>query len=322
MSSPLDHREYDRSDLLTKGLRDLFGAWSRGACRVCGNPTDDHRKAYCSEKCRSIAYGAVGEYQWTAIRKRVLRRYGRACVSCGTTEDEGTDIEVDHITPISKGGPVHDERNLQPLCDECHKEKGLSTTDHRPEDRSPDVDPHTSTARERVLAYDEPLERETPEGFRVLSPERFVIEAGGEAPEERQDLRDRQHARETEMEEPDPPDRLPAYVVDPLDRQDQHALRSLQRYIAKRLDYLDWKARRPVTRAEVLDETDSNRDAETVSAVIETEGGTLQTKYIPCGPGCGGCPHGPYTYLYYRDYRGNLTSKYVGTGPAESYTPE
>jgi 5-methylcytosine-specific restriction endonuclease McrA len=31
--------------------------------------------------------------------------------------------EVDHIIPISQGGDVLDEANLQPLCHDCHIEK-------------------------------------------------------------------------------------------------------------------------------------------------------------------------------------------------------
>ncbi|MFQ3293050.1 MAG: hypothetical protein ACI8VE_000104 [Natrialbaceae archaeon] len=48
-----------------------------------------------------------------------------------------------------------------------------------------------------------------------------------------------------------------------------------------------------------------------------TRYGHLQIRKIPCGPGCNGCPHGPYRYTVYRDLRGKVTSKYAGKAGEE-----
>jgi len=37
----------------------------------------------------------------------------------------------------------------------------------------------------------------------------------------------------------------------------------------------------------------------------------LLKRLIECGKGCGGCPHGPYWYGYYR-YKGSFVSFYIG----------
>jgi 5-methylcytosine-specific restriction protein A len=38
---------------------------------------------------------------------------------------------ADHITPIAKGGAVHDINNLQPVCPECHQDKSNADKGHR-----------------------------------------------------------------------------------------------------------------------------------------------------------------------------------------------
>jgi hypothetical protein len=48
-----------------------------------------------------------------------------------------------------------------------------------------------------------------------------------------------------------------------------------------------------------------------------TRYGHLQKRKLPCGPGCDGCPHGPYRYTVYRDLRGKVTSRYAGKADGE-----
>lgn len=50
------------------------------------------------------------------VRRRVLA--AGICALCGSTEK----LEVDHITPWSKGG-THAEANLQALCKPCNRKK-------------------------------------------------------------------------------------------------------------------------------------------------------------------------------------------------------
>jgi 5-methylcytosine-specific restriction protein A len=53
---------------------------------------------------------------WARWRLMVLREEPM-CRSCG-----GAASQVDHITPLSRGG-TNDRENLQPLCHSCHSRK-------------------------------------------------------------------------------------------------------------------------------------------------------------------------------------------------------
>ncbi|MGC9439269.1 HNH endonuclease [Streptomyces sp. WG5] len=55
---------------------------------------------------------------WPSIRAQVLARDGFACQMCG----KRSDLEVDHIIPVSKGGSWEME-NLWCLCASCHASK-------------------------------------------------------------------------------------------------------------------------------------------------------------------------------------------------------
>lgn len=110
-----------------------------------------------------------------------------------------------------------------------------------------------------------------------------------------------------ELEEPEPPEQLAAYLADGIQRQDPDGLRRVLEFASERLAYLEAEAARPVDPDEL--------EAEPGEEIVETKttkNGTLQKKKIPCGKDCNGCPHGPYTYRYYRKPDGSLTSEYVG----------
>lgn len=59
--------------------------------------------------------GKVTLIEW---RQKLLEVNG-VCANCGTKDG----IEMDHIIPISKGGP-HNIINIQPLCRSCNASKG------------------------------------------------------------------------------------------------------------------------------------------------------------------------------------------------------
>lgn len=52
-------------------------------------------------------------------RKLLIRRDGRACRFCGSSEN----LTIDHVIPKSIGG-TNDLRNLQLLCADCNAAKG------------------------------------------------------------------------------------------------------------------------------------------------------------------------------------------------------
>ena len=55
--------------------------------------------------------------RWRRLRRHILARDGWECQTCGKLLGLA---QVDHITPVVKGGAVHDPANLQALCVDCH----------------------------------------------------------------------------------------------------------------------------------------------------------------------------------------------------------
>ncbi|MEF2655443.1 MAG: HNH endonuclease [Eggerthellaceae bacterium] len=56
------------------------------------------------------------------LRYEVLKRDNFTCQICGSTQNDGVKLEVDHIHPVSKGGKT-EFSNLQTLCDRCNRGK-------------------------------------------------------------------------------------------------------------------------------------------------------------------------------------------------------
>ena len=57
-----------------------------------------------------------------SLRFEILKRDGYRCQMCGVTAKDGATLEIDHITPVSKGGS-NDADNLQVLCRDCNAGK-------------------------------------------------------------------------------------------------------------------------------------------------------------------------------------------------------
>jgi len=104
---------------------------------------------------------------------------------------------------------------------------------------------------------------------------------------------------------PVPPEQIPTYIVEGIDRQDQATLEAIEQYARERREYLD------ALETQALDEADLADEGEELVDVEDDETGTVVIKKVPCGKDCGGCPHGPYKYVVTRegdslnwDYRG------------------
>lgn len=54
--------------------------------------------------------------------KAILDAAGHACIYCGS----GERLAMDHLTPISRGGP-HTAENVAPACKPCNSSKGTKT---------------------------------------------------------------------------------------------------------------------------------------------------------------------------------------------------
>jgi len=55
------------------------------------------------------------------IRDRLIKLQKSRCACCGIKLDKVA-IHLDHIIPVTKGGP-HDDKNLQVLCQPCNNKK-------------------------------------------------------------------------------------------------------------------------------------------------------------------------------------------------------
>ncbi|GAB2928039.1 hypothetical protein GCM10022245_69760 [Streptomyces mayteni] len=67
--------------------------------------------------CVEYRQGTLAGYE---VRQYLLEKWGRACVYCGT---EGTPLQIEHITPRSKGGSDR-MTNLTLACSSCNQAKG------------------------------------------------------------------------------------------------------------------------------------------------------------------------------------------------------
>ena len=67
-------------------------------------------------------------------RERILKRDNGLCMHCAASGKLTKATEVDHITPLFKGGADSDD-NKQSLCHECHAVKTAQDLGKRPRPR-------------------------------------------------------------------------------------------------------------------------------------------------------------------------------------------
>lgn len=105
-------------------------------------------------------------------------------------------------------------------------------------------------------------------------------------------------------QKPVPPESIPKYVRERVERQDSGTLRDIAQWAG---ELAEWKER----EVEV-DEIEGDLEAdERLDDVIDESSGTIVTKKVPCGKDCGGCPHGPYRYRVTRN-GDSLDWEYLG----------
>lgn len=88
----------------------------------------------------SASWAGGSTRTWRKLRMYVLDRDGFACQVPvrGGTEDNGGQVcgafatHVDHIVPLSKGGPKYDDRNCRAACSRCNLGRGAGDNEPRP----------------------------------------------------------------------------------------------------------------------------------------------------------------------------------------------
>jgi 5-methylcytosine-specific restriction endonuclease McrA len=102
-----------------QGRRHRIGGQPRGLCHDHWWLHQEEIKKRCATN-RSKRLG-MSKKKWQALRQAVLERDNHTCRECG--DQDGPNLHVDHIIPLSKGGP-NDMSNLRALCAKCNQRKG------------------------------------------------------------------------------------------------------------------------------------------------------------------------------------------------------
>lgn len=103
------------------------------------------------------------------------------------------------------------------------------------------------------------------------------------------------------MEQPTPPQELPKYLRNGLQKQDIESLRTVISFAEALLNY----------RVSITEDDITADDNEDIVTIEQNKNGSLIEKKIPCGKDCNGCPHGPYKYRVYRN-NGKVKWEYIG----------
>jgi 5-methylcytosine-specific restriction endonuclease McrA len=96
-------------------------------CLRCGAAME-HKKShalYCSKTCKSMDHNFMhrgGTRLSKARRQRIIDRDKATCYSCGS-KLQISDIELDHLIPVSKGG-TSDAQNVAVSCVKCNRQRG------------------------------------------------------------------------------------------------------------------------------------------------------------------------------------------------------
>ena len=90
-------------------------------CPKCHKVHEDMKDKFCSNCGTKLITREKRKPIPPELRHQILVRDGYRCRECGKSNKE-TSLEIDHIHPLSKGGPTTED-NLWVLCRECNQAK-------------------------------------------------------------------------------------------------------------------------------------------------------------------------------------------------------
>ena len=96
-----------RTEGCEKPVRNVGGGRLDTLCYKCRHPKPRHRPGYGNARTR-----------------RRQRHKGPVCERCGFVPEHPSQLDIDHIVPLSEGG-ADDPSNYQTLCANCHRLKTL-----------------------------------------------------------------------------------------------------------------------------------------------------------------------------------------------------
>lgn len=106
---------------LSEDYRVLMGVTMEKYCPKCHKIYENMKDKFCSNCGTKLKSREKRKPIPPELRHKVFVRDGYRCRECGKSNKE-TSLEIDHIFPLSKGGPTTEE-NLQVLCTECNRAK-------------------------------------------------------------------------------------------------------------------------------------------------------------------------------------------------------
>jgi hypothetical protein len=108
---------------------DRFGRWRKALQEFVASVAEEQNELLGYEAEVKISKGTKRTKRDPSLTLRffVLKRDRFCCVACGRSPSTvaGLVLEIDHVFPWSKGGETIEE-NLQTLCFDCNRGKGVS----------------------------------------------------------------------------------------------------------------------------------------------------------------------------------------------------
>ncbi|BAD54879.1 hypothetical protein NFA_370 [Nocardia farcinica IFM 10152] len=88
-------------------------------CPKCRQQAPSGQRCPCTPAWSGSAWGGGSTRRWRSMRASKLK----ADPICQAPGCRALAVEVDHVTPLARGGARYDWSNLQSLCHDCHTAK-------------------------------------------------------------------------------------------------------------------------------------------------------------------------------------------------------